>query len=756
MADSVDPHADSVFIAGMRHYSDSIRKAESRPVVALVLSGGGAKGAAELGVIKALEELDFPIDMICGTSIGGLIGGLLSLGYDSDFIAELFRTSDWDEILYDYIDPSYIPYETKMYESAHQLHFPFQHKFNIGADAGRSNAGASSLSASLPSGFTYGLHINSLISSLSVGYLDSLDFKDLPIPFFCVASEMVSCNEKNWGSGEIRTAMRSTMSIPGLYDPVRIGDMVLTDGGNRNNFPADLARAMGADIVIGISVASENDESKPVQNIGHILSQMMNMLSNESFERTVALADIFIRPDTDGYNMLSFNSEAIDTLFARGKSAAEENMGRLTELREMVASGSLKLQAEKAVNIAETPVLIDVVEFTGTSDRDEGMLHKLTGISPGSRVDKDIMDDAVTKLYALGAFSEISYKLSGKEEPYHLSFDCKPAPANRAGAGLRVDTEEWAALLLDVEFNAYKLSGSKFGAGVKLGQNAAAKMKYSYTGRSVKINAEAGIGRVAGNLWLDGTKMRFDYFRHQEKIYFSNIRLTNFDIQAGIRNRYYNISDVNSVLGAFIQEIYGEQARTGNYTGAFLSADLYSMDDRYYPLKGVRFNVGYGYDFAKAGYREFKGIHEMSLDFKGVIPVGKFSIIPDLHLRSIIGSDFSLAHENFIGGDMAGRYLDQQIPFIGFGDAVAAENNTAVLNLEFRYNPVRNLFFSAIGGYAKTEDTIGGMVENLKPTYYGFGVEAAYNTIAGPVKANVHWSDMTHTVGFIISLGLDF
>lgn len=745
MRDSVDPAGDSVMIAAMRHYSDSIRTAEDRPVIALVLSGGGAKGAAQLGVIKALEDLDIPIDMICGTSMGGLIGGILSLGYDSDFIAGLFRTANWSEIIYDQINPAYIAYDTKKFDSRHQLRFPFQKGFDIGADNGRRRG--ASLAASLPSGYINGLHFGNLLSSLSVGYLDSLDFKDLPIPFFCVATDMVSCKEKNWGKGELRTALRSTMSIPGLFNPVRTDGMVLVDGGTRNNFPTDLARAMGADIIIGVSLSDDEEENPEVNNIGNILSQFMNMLSKESFDRTVPMADIYIHPDISGYNMLSFNSEAIDTLFSRGHRAADENVDTLRNLKELTRDHGRRLNAPAAVNINRTPVLIDKVVFKGVSDKESEILRKKSRIYAGSKVNGKMLDDAVSKLYATGAFSEIHYILSGKEEPYSLIFTCKPSPANQAGIGVRVDTEEWASLLLDLGFNVHKLAGSNVNFSAKLGQNAAAGVRFTLNPLKLPtINAEAGIFRKTGNIHEDGDMRRFDFWGHSEKLYISNIRWTKFDIRAGLRNRYFK----------YIASTYDTLPTEGDYLGAFANATLYTLDDRYYPLKGVSFDINYGYDFVRAGYKDFLGIHEISLNFKGVIPMGKFSIVPDFHLRNVLGNEFSVSHLNYVGGDMAGRYLEQQIPFIGFNDVLATDRHTAVLNLAFRLNPVEDLFISAIGGYIKMEEDFRDMMKDMRPDYYGLGMEVGYNTIAGPLKANVHWSDLTHNVGFYIALGLDF
>ena len=257
---SVDPVGDSIVFAAMRHRMDSVRQVAGRPTIALVLSGGGAKGAAHVGVIRKLEELDIPVDMVLGTSMGGLVGGLYALGHDSYEIEALLRNADWDQLLSDKVDSKYLPSSSRNYKSRYSLQVPFdfatarESRKNFvrnDKDEGKSRdeISGNAFMKSMPSGYIYGLNIENLISSVSVNYQDSISFMDLPIPFCCVAADLVSCRAKNWTSGDITEALRSTMSIPGMFMPVRVGDMVLIDGGTRNNFPADIAVAMGADIV---------------------------------------------------------------------------------------------------------------------------------------------------------------------------------------------------------------------------------------------------------------------------------------------------------------------------------------------------------------------------------------------------------------------------------------------------------------------------------------------------------------------------
>ena len=365
-ADSVDPENDAAFISEMKVRMDKVRSTQHRPTVALVLSGGGARGSAHVGVLKFLEEMEIPVDMICGTSMGGLMGGLYSMGYSADQLDSLLKKQDWSLILSDNISEKYKPYKEKLYRSRYVLTIPFHYEsaddnprhirdLNIGVDAGdiSTQSGMNTFASSLPSGYVVGFNINNLLSSLTVGYQDSLAFSSLPIPYFAVATDMVSCKAKNWGSGSIRSAMRSTMSIPGLFSPVWTDDrLVLVDGGTRNNFPADLARAMGADYVIGVELSAAAAEKSEVDNIGNIVMRIVRMLGQDAYNKNIGEADILIRPELDGYGMLSFETAAIDTMITRGYRAAVSSMDELAELKSHTASGKTILQARPAVDIA--------------------------------------------------------------------------------------------------------------------------------------------------------------------------------------------------------------------------------------------------------------------------------------------------------------------------------------------------------------------------------------------------------------------
>ena len=773
----MDPRTDAVVIREIRRQLDEVRAAQKRPIVGLVLSGGGAKGAAEVGALKYIEELGIPVDFVCGTSIGGLVGGIYAMGYRAADIEQLFRTQDWGTMLTDRVAPEFIPFTTKMDRATYLISFPFHYpearkgeKMNVryamretedrplGRGTGE-RSGMSKLMSSLPSGYAYGFNVNNLLSSMSVGYQDSISFARLPIPYMCVAGDMVSSHAKNWGSGSLTTAMRSTMSIPGLFNPVRTGRMILVDGGVRNNFPTDLARAVGADYLIGIELSNATPEDTDINNIGAFLRQFITMLGTDSFEKNVGKSDVFIKPATDGFGMLSFTLDAVDTLLARGYDAAVEQREGLLAIRDKTGEIHAAPRA-RAVNLAETPVQLGSIEYEGLTDKEALRVSRLLSLDIRERLDKRTIDEAMSRLQATGAFETVTYSLYGEEEPYHLVFHCTRAPIHDFGLGLRADTEEGASMLLGIGLGTHRLSGSKVDFRIRVGQNLKAAAHYALDmGDLPTLNFTASVARYRGHLGSSEERLHYDvaYMTHREDFFISGVDWTRMDFRAGIANKAYGMTP-NTLFARILQE-QGIPLSSA-YIGTYLQGNVYTLDDYYFPSKGVSLSLRSNYDFVSPGNPDFTPILSSSLDFRAAIPLGKgWTLLPDVRVRTMthFGEDMvdGLIHTNFVGGALAARYTDEQVPFFGMNNVLATGDHLVNTVFTLRWRPIGNLYASLLGGVLIHDNTIRGLVTHPLPDTWALGLEAAYDTFAGPVRFNIHWTD-TQGWGAYLSFGLDF
>jgi len=824
VVDTVDPYGDSLVFKQIRAKLEYIEKTEHRKSVALVLCGGGAKGASEVGVLKYLEELNIPIDVICGTSIGGLVGGLYALGYNAEFIDSLMKNQDWGKILTDRIDEKYIPLSKKKYRERYQLFFPFHYAKDADKNEGEIDArraakfmakekseeetqlGVKTVASSLPSGYAYGFNVNNLLSSLTVGYHDSTSFSKLPIPFCCVATDLVSCKAKNWGAGDLKKAMRSTMSIPALFSPVRTEGCVLVDGGLRNNFPTDIAKALGADIVIGIDLTDAYATVTEVNNAGTLVSQMISMLGRQSYEQTSQNADLYIHPNLEGYNMLSFNAAAIDSMIQRGYKAALDASNELKEIKAAVGNASTKYRNHRAIDINRRKVAISGMRVVGLPEKDAAVLLERIKLEKMDSVDAEMLEAAVSKIKASGAVESVTYSLlatddriAGAEEPFEVVFNCQPAPIHMLGFGLRLDTEVWAEVGLNLGINTRSLGGPKLNIDAKIGTNQSldAIFRLDYP-KWPAFNVEAVIANYNGTLVpvdRDDKKTVYGtgYWTHKEKIFISTKRFLKFDGEIGIKNEYFGLDEKRAAAFS-IPYLDNEEslnnAKQGDYLGAYLKGNYYSLDHRYFPNKGMDLKFGYCFDFLKSGVSNFKPVHTASLDLRGAIPIGnRVAIIPDFHMRHIFNSSscfpdeydpsateiilnpaFSISHHNFLGGTIQGRYIENQVPFVGFNNISLCSDYQGyiyydqmwVLNLDVRVNIIKNLYCSALGGYAHMSDTMKNFFkfDDFFKDVFAAGLEVSYKTIFGPLKANFHWANRTgdfkNDWGFYLSAGFDF
>lgn len=772
-------HADSLSMEKIRSRMDSIRS--HRPAVALVLSGGGAKGASQIGVIKYLESIGMPIDMVLGTSMGGLIGGIYALGYSGAQIDSIIRTVDWTQTMSDAVPREYVSYAESKYREKYVLSIPFYYdteyyrallqdemkyvdtkrhdeQISLGADSDKSgNMIRNNLLGSLPSGYIFGQNVYNLINGLSVGYQDFTLFSDLPIPFVCVATELVSGTAKYWLSGGFSTAMRSTMSIPGVFAPVKVDGMVLVDGGMRDNYPTALARKLGADIVIGVEVSTDRRQYNEINNIGDIISQGIDMLGRSVYEYNMTLADINIHPHLPEYDMMSFDRKSISDIIAKGYDAAVMNGDTLAAIKARIGRDSLALHNRKAVDINVRPVAVAGVEIRGVSEKEKAILMHRIDISPGDSVSRQDVEHIVAGIFGTQCYDYVTYEMEGKEEPFNLVFNCKPGPVHQLGVGLRLDSEELVSVLLNLGLNAHRLHGSKYDFTGKISVNPYFQFHYSYDApRTPTLNATAYVKWTDLSFmnFLDNSEARMDlrYLNVREEFYLSNLKWSMFDMKVGIRNDYFNVRSALSSENIFGN--YDMDQLTNDYVSLFLDARCDSFDDGYFPAKGYSAGLSYSWTFAGFPYR-INNFHAVRLDAKAVVPGGRvFTFIPSLDFRFLFGNDVPLAYMNAVGGSMAGRYVDQQIPFVGINNISAMRNILTVFRTDYRFRVAKNHYITGILNYARDSNDFPGYTRGLG--YFGAGLEYSFDAVFGPVSADVHWSSLTKKVGFYINIGYYF
>lgn len=301
--------------------------------VGLVLGGGGAKGAAEVGVLKYIEKSGIPIDYIAGTSIGSIVGALYSVGYRADDLDSLFHSQEWISLLSDRDESLRGQILTTRDSVTYLFGFPVKRPKNKNPNHIKTI------------GLSRGDKLVSLFSSM-LNQPDSINFDKLPIPFRCVAVDIRSFQEVVMSSGNLPKAMRASMAIPGVFKPVETDKMLLVDGGLLNNLPVDVVRDMGADVVIAIDLTQNKHEDKKVKKTAEDLAddnglmKVLGWLSGRpdlnKYHDNNADVDVYINPNLKGFSAADFKLNKIEKMILQGEKAGKDSYKQIKALNKKI------------------------------------------------------------------------------------------------------------------------------------------------------------------------------------------------------------------------------------------------------------------------------------------------------------------------------------------------------------------------------------------------------------------------------------
>ena len=377
---------------------------DGRIKVGLVLSGGGARGGAHVGVLKALEALEVPIDYIAGTSMGAIIGGFYAAGYRADEIERLLYEMDWERALSDSPERSDRTMRKKEVEA--EFLIPYRVGFNNGQ-----------FQAAL--GAIQGQHLDQVFQRILQGAAVIHSFDQLPIPFRAVATDLVSGDEVVLAHGSLAEALRASMSVPGVFAPVRIDDRILVDGGMSNNLPVSVVRQMGADVVIAVDISSQLLKEEELTSVLSVTEQLTNFLTRRSTQQqieTLGPNDLLIVPDLGDFSSADF--QGASEIVPLGYQATIDQRLRLAAI---AAQGGAQ-KATRAEHIAvdargETNgYRIAFVDINNDSVLNDEIIRSRLAVKPGETLDISALEQSVDRIYSLDVFESVTYDLLRNSE----------------------------------------------------------------------------------------------------------------------------------------------------------------------------------------------------------------------------------------------------------------------------------------------------------------------------------------------------
>ena len=388
--------AVSVFVSPLVAFADDPgSRPTKRPRIGLVLSGGGARGAAHVGVLKVLEELRVPVDCVAGTSMGSIVGGAFAAGTTPAQMESVLSNADWTQIFIDQPPRAEIAMRRKIddYKTLFAPEFGFRDR-----------------SILLPKGIVAGINIESLLRYLTEPAADIDDFSRLPVPFRAVAADIETGETIVLDRGNLARAMRASMAIPGAVAPVEIDGRLLVDGGIADNLPIDVVRKVCGDVIIAVNVSTPPMKRQDIRSALSIVEQLVNLLGKDSVDRQIAGLtdrDVLIAPDLGDISATKF--ERVSEAIALGEEAARKVAARLERY-------SLPLEAYAALRESQSSVhrglgKVGETRFTGIERTNPEVLAGLIETRPGEELDEAKIAADVRRIYGRGDFESVNYSI---------------------------------------------------------------------------------------------------------------------------------------------------------------------------------------------------------------------------------------------------------------------------------------------------------------------------------------------------------
>ncbi len=737
---AINAQGDSIAV-NIRQDSTLTKQPSGRKKVGVVLSGGGAKGMAHIGVLKVLERAGIPIDVVTGTSIGSIVGGLYAIGYNANTLDSIVRKQDWSYVITDKEDMS----SQSLYDRKKQYTYLFSTSKSVGKGIHTDG------------GLIKGKNLAELFQRLFVGYTDSIDFThDLPIPFACVATDIMDNSEVVFHSGRLPQAIRASMSIPAAFAPVRTGKRVLVDGGLRNNYPVDIAREMGADIIIGVTLLGKPKTAEDITSAMSIIGQIIDVNCVNKYKENLALSDLHMNVNPHGFSTTSFSAEAIDSLIRYGEEEAMRHWDEIIALKKKIGiDDSFRptiLQPLRPKVMTERQRITGFT-FENMTPRAERFLRQKFHLQKADSIDAQMEQELTTSMRVDLFYDTAECRLVPEGDGVRVVLTAGSRKSVHMHGGVRFDNEEYVALKLGLEIPLNTAMPINTDVTVRLGKRIMASAAITaHPHSNTRPSLSYTFYRNDINVYKEGERGYTVLYNHSQ----GDIKPLNFDwrqfsLQIGLRWDYMHY---RNQLG--MESLNHVKLENEHFLSYRAKMEYNSENNWLFPTRGSRFKAEYAYLTDNLTKLDGKtGMSEVSANWRTSLTFGKnFTLQPMLYGRMLFGSVVPYVFGNTIGGSWFGHYVEQQMPFAGVGNMEYIDQQFVAAQLQAQLLLGTNIYVLArVTGGQNAKD-----IEHLFDSHTMLGGQAAvyYNTMFGPVGATLGYSNHTKKGYFFINLGYEF
>ena len=428
------------------------------PKIGLVLSGGGAKGFAHIGVLKVIDSLGIKVDYVAGTSMGAIIGSLYASGYSGKQLEAIFKTQDFDELINDGFPRASKSFYERENSEKYAVTLPFD-RFKI----------------SLPSALSRGQNVYNLLYHLMLPVNDVRDFSQLPIPFFCVATDIETGESLIMNKGKLAEAVTASGALPSLFQPVMIDERILIDGGVTNNFPVEELRAKGMDIIIGVDVQDALKDRESLKSAPDILLQIGNFRTINAMKSKAELTDIYIKPDITNFSVISFDEG--DDIIANGEAAARTKLSELKDVKKHQPDYTERLPVKVLDSLK-----IKNVSIEGNERYTRSYLLGKLKLKGADKISYADFRQGINNLIATNNFDTFRYQLAATENESEYRLLGKITESETSTflrLGLHYDELYKSAILVNITQKKLLFSNDIASLDVILGDNSRYNFNYS-------------------------------------------------------------------------------------------------------------------------------------------------------------------------------------------------------------------------------------------------------------------------------------
>ncbi|QCX37155.1 patatin [Aureibaculum algae] len=710
--------------------------------VGLVLSGGGAKGFAHIGALKVLEEAGVRIDYIGGTSMGAIIGSLYSSGYSADELDSLVTAFDLNELMQDNLPRKSKSIYQKENTEKYALTLPIK------------NGGVQ-----LPTALSKGQNIFNLLSQLTEHVHSINDFSKLPIPFFCVATDLESGTAKILEDGFLPEAVRASGSFPTLLDPVEINGKLLTDGGITNNFPVDVMKEKGVDVIIGIDV---QDKLKGQKGLNSAFEIVMQIVSFQMYTDAVSKrnqTDIYIHPDISDFNVVSF--DLTKDIIERGRSATDKQLGALQKIAKNQIA---KKRSKRVIPIANEKLIINEISVMGNKNYTNKYIIGKLNFKEKDSISYDKFTEGINNLSATGNFRNIQYQFLPSEKGTTLQLKLKEEEMSTfLQLGIHYDDLYKTGVLLNVTAKHALFKNDVLSADLVLGDNIRYNLDYfidngfhwSYGVKTRYNNFDKSFFENLINDDASGVtvgKVPIDYNDFTTQLYLQNSFTKGIAIRLGAENKlirtYFETIESNETIKNFIDNT--------SYVSAYTNLVLDTYDNKYFPKKGLYFFVDYhAYLTASNFDNSFKPFTQLKGELSGAFTIGSRFTTHIVSQAGITLGDGTRVFNYFLGGANK-NYINNFYNFYGYDVADLAESAFLKTAVTFRYELFNKNYISLISNVARVENDLLNEGEIFDNTKLGFAAGYSIESFLGPLEVKYTWSPDTGRNYWLFNVGFWF